>query len=207
MGVKGLGDTGKTLIEEWLTEQEYGQTKEFTSKYTDKGIRLEPACFEMISEQCGIKHWTEQDEFENEYFIGHTDILEKDGVFVDDGKVAWDCFTFPRFKIKLIPAYDWQMQVYMELTGRPRARVHFCLLDSTPEMIMEEANSLKWKRKLDEVNEELIEEVTKKRTYSHLPIEMRYKCFETQKDPSRIALLTERVLECRAIIKSITNLR
>lgn len=129
-----LSETTKTYVYEYLKEKIYGVRKEIKSKYLNKGLKLEDNAIDKAIEWLDLP-FTIKNElyFENEYFCGTPDLIVEDEVL--DIKCSWSAFTFPLFE-KEIPDinYKYQVNVYMHLTGKKKAKVVYILLN-TPEEI------------------------------------------------------------------------
>ena len=175
-----LSETTKSYIKEWLIEQIYGFRKEIKSKYIDKGNKLEDTAIDKAIEWLDLDFvMKNEDSFEDEYFTGTPDIITNDEIL--DTKCSWDAYSFPLFD-KELPNKDYfyQMQVYMHLTGKKKARVVYVLLN-TPE-------ELTWEEKHD---------------YSNMDKKYRIKDFVVEYDAEIIATLQEKVKEARKYIETI----
>jgi hypothetical protein len=199
----GMGETAKSYCKDWVLSQIYGRSKEFSSKYTKKGILQENQSIELTSAFIGQMLIKNADWFENDYFTGTPDIITASEVI--DVKTSWDCFTFPYFETTAPEQYNDQLQVYMDLTGKRSAKLVYCLVD-TPEFIVErEARSKAYDMGMDEVDLDLYDEVLKRHTFSNLPIELRIKSFDIEYNPERIEQIKNRVIECRNYIDTVLN--
>ena len=175
-----LSETTKSYIKEWLIEQIYGFRKEIKSKYIDKGNKLEDTAIDKAIEWLDLDFvMKNEDSFEDEFFNGTPDIITNDEIL--DTKCSWDAYSFPLFD-KELPNKDYfyQMQVYMHLTGKKKARVVYVLLN-TPE-------ELTWEDKHD---------------YSNMDKKYRIKDFVVEYDAEIIATLQEKVKEARKYIETI----
>ena len=175
-----LSQTTKSFIDEWLKQQIYGYRKELTSKEVNKGIIYEDTAIDKAIEWLDLPFAIKNEKrFEDDYFTGEPDLLLNDEVI--DIKNSWDCFTFPLFE-KEIPTddYFYQVQVYMYLTGKKKARVIYVLLE-TPETY----NQPEWK-------------------YDHVDIKYRYKEFSFDFQPEIIEKLKERIVLVRNYIKQLS---
>ena len=178
-----LSETTKTFAKEWLIEQIYGYRKEIKSKYLDKGNQLEDTGIDKAIEWLDLKFVLKNEKsFEDEFFTGTPDLILEDEVI--DIKLSYDCFTFPLLENE-IPTKDYfyQVQIYMHLTGKKKARVVYLLLN-TPE------NIAHWEEKKD---------------YENQPKENRIKAFEFEYQPEVIELLKNRVIETRNYLKQTTS--
>ena len=200
MGIKGIGKTGEGYLETWVKEQIYNRRKEFSNKYTDKGITVEDNSIDYIAEQLGYGMLLKNEEyFENDYLTGTPDVILKD--LVIDVKNSWDCFTFPLFADS-VPnkAYYWQLQGYMSLTGLKSAKLIYTLLD-TPLHIVD--NEFNWNNKLELDYDDFV----KPYQYEHIPDKYRIKIFDIERNDADIAKIGERVEECRTYINTLLKIK
>lgn len=176
-----LSETTKSYVEEWAKSGIYGIQKEIKSKYIDKGNLMEDLAIEKAVEWLNLPFFVKNDTtFEDDFFTGTPDILFDDTVL--DIKVSWDCFTFPLFE-KEIPTKDYyyQLQVYMYLTKKTKAKLVYVLLN-TPEFMTYET------------------------VYDYSEIDPKYKvkCFDFDFDPTVIETLKLKVVECRNYYSQIS---
>lgn len=173
-----LSKTTQTYVDAWLKEKIYGYRKQFSSKQTDKGLAYEDEAIDKAIEWLNLPFVLKNEEkFENDFITGEPDLILEDGII--DIKNSWDCFTFPLFETELPnDDYYWQMQCYMELTGKRKAKVVYVLL-TTPETYQ---------------NMEMV--------YDHVPTEQRIKVFEIDYDQEAIEKIKQRVEEIRIYIET-----
>lgn len=178
-----LSQTTKTYAQTWLKERIYGVKNEFSSKYTEKGLLLEDLAIDKAISWLDIPFALKNEKyFEDDYFTGSPDLILDDEVI--DIKCSYDCFTFPLFDSELpTQDYFYQVQVYMHLTGKTKARVVYLLLN-TPEAIES------WEAKHD---------------YDNIDKKFRIKSFEVNYDPEVIKELIFKVTEVRKYLKLIYN--
>lgn len=178
-----LSQTTKTYAENWLKERIYGVKNEFSSKYTEKGTLMEDVAIDKAIEWLDIPFALKNEkQFEDDYFTGSPDVILEDEIL--DIKCSWDCFTFPLFE-KELPSKDYyyQMQVYMHLTGKKKARVIYMLLN-TPDNV----SKYETKHNYDEIDKR-----------------WRVRTFEVKYDIEAINMLIMKVQEVRKYLKSINN--
>ena len=176
-----LSKTTITFLNDWMKEQIYGYRKNISTKQIEKGIEYEDAAIEAVIDWCDLPFVVKNEtRFTDEFFTGEPDLLTEDTVI--DIKNSWDFSTFPLFEDE-IPTkdYEYQVQVYMHLTGKRKASVIYVLL-TTPEGYN---------------NTEL--------TYDHVETKYRYKRFDFIYDPKIIEKLKQRILDCRTYIKQKEN--
>ena len=178
-----LSKTTLSYVDTWLKEQIYGVNKDFSSKYTDKGNRMEDAAIDYVEEHLYPNDLLIKNEeyFNDEYFKGTPDLILEDEII--DIKNSWDCFTFPLLA-KELPNKDYyyQLQVYMHLTGRKKAKVIYVLMD-TPEDLLGYYNSVV--------------------SYQNIDSKHRIKVFEVEYSGEVIEAIKTRVNEIREYIKKL----
>mgnify|MGYP000367241515 CR=1 FL=1 len=200
-----LSKGAKTYCELWLKEQLYGRRQEMSNKYTEKGIACEPEGIELTAQAMGYGFISKHEGREsNEYFMGECDLLLSETV--EDIKNSWSCFTFPLFATELPETdYYYQLQVYMKLYNRTKAAVNYVLINAPEEIIDREASYISRKAGFSEVDMELYDEVRNKMTYDELPVNLRFKRFEFDRDDAVIAQIEQQVILCREYINSLTK--
>ena len=198
MGVKALGKTGESYLQQWYKEQLYGRRKFMTNKYVEKGLIMEDDSLDYIAEHLGYGMLVKNEEyFEDEYFTGTPDAILSDHII--DVKNSFDCFTFPLF-YNGVPNKDyyWQAQIYMHLCDKESYKLIYTLMD-TPEHLIEK--DFKW----NNPNELEYEDFKKDYIYNHLSPELRIKTFEIKRNQEDIDKLISRVKESREYINKLNK--
>jgi hypothetical protein len=169
---------GKTYLKEWVISQLYGVEKQIKSKYLDKGIMMEDQAIDFAVKMLSIDFALKNEKrFEDDYFTGEPDMIMDD--LIIDIKNSWDCFTFPLFESEIPNSdYYYQLQVYMHLTGKRKAKLVYVLLD-TP--------ATNWDAGI----------------MYQVPDELRIKTFDIEYDPTVIESLINKVIEARQYISTL----
>lgn len=198
-----ISATLKTHLNNWYLEKEYGVRTDMTSRYTDKGIQLEDEAIREYNKLFKTNHVKNDEYFEDDFIQGTPDIVSDDEVL--DIKCSFSLSSFPALEIKCPnKAYDYQLQGYMRLTGKSKAKLVYVLLDTPEDIIVREAKSIMYKEKLPEdFLDILIEEVRESQTYSHIPIEKRIKIFEVDRNEEIIKAIDDKVANAREYLKSL----
>jgi hypothetical protein len=198
----GLSETAKTYCETWLKEQIYSRPKMISSKYFDKGNAMESDAIEFAAMQLGWGLvYKNEVNYTDSDLIGTPDLVLTN--LVPDIKCSWDCFSFPLFENELPVQYYWQLQTYMALTGMSKGMIVYCLMDAPDYLIEREAWVIARSRGESELDMELFDLVKARMTYSGLPVGLRLKTFEIERNDAAIASLRERVELCREYIGGI----
>lgn len=174
-----LPETCKSYCEQWLKEQLYGVSKEIQSKYLDKGIEVEALAIDYYAEAKNLGFVLQNVEhFEADFITGTPDLILPE--YVIDMKASWDCFTYPLFETDIDKKYWMQLQGYMHLTGKRKAKLVYTL-QNTPD-------ELEWNETAD---------------YEGQPEHLRIKEFEFEYDEKFIESVQERVKLCRKYITEL----
>lgn len=200
-----LSETCLSYVEKWIKEQPefYGRTKDFTSKYTEKGNMCEDDAIQLCADHYG---WgmvaKNQIRFEDdEHIIGTPDVLLTKSV--QDTKVSWDPFTFPLFDELPDIKYEWQGHGYKAIADKELFGLHYCLMDAPESLVLSEA----WRKSkdmgFDELEASLYDEVKSHMTYSHLPVHLRLKSWFFERNKVAELSIRERVELIRKYIKTL----
>jgi len=189
----------RTYCRTWLKEQLYDRRKGFTSKYTDKGNICEDNSIVFLNGYCLLDMKKNEEFFSNDFMQGTPDILPTGEVW--DVKNSWEPDTFPLFDTKPDKGYWWQLQSYMALTDRKKARLVYTLMDAPAGLITDEARRASYKS--DATADELLEYYTAQMTYSDVDTNLRIKWFDFDRDDKAIEEIKVRVELCREYIKKL----
>ena len=204
-----LSETAKTYCKQWIKEQLYGKRKDIKSKYLDKGILGEDDAISLVIDVEGLNYNEKNEEyFSNEFMTGTPDLLyhDIDNELVIDTKCSYDCFSFPLFDTEIDNKdYYYQLQGYMELTGSRKAMLSYCLVDMPLSMIEKEAYYDSKNAGFRTTQEDILDNVTEKRTYSNIDKKYRVKSFRFDYDKEVINKIESRVKLCREYIKTLTD--
>jgi len=200
-----LSQTAKTYIEEEVLRAKYGVIKTFSSRYTDKGNLVEDEAIEMASNALELGFlYKNHEHFENEFLTGTPDVNTNDILL--DVKSSWDATTFPFFATE-IPTKDYyfQLQGYLELTGKTEALLVYCLVNTPADMIEDEVRRAHWNARLMDESQELRDEVLKLHSFDHIPLGRRVKVFKVEKDEQVVNEIKDRVELCREYFNTLYN--
>jgi hypothetical protein len=133
---KGLGKTGEKLARKIYLEHKYGRVKSFTSKYTDKGTRVEESSIKELSDYLQRDFKKNDVRITNDFFTGECDIDDESTDTIIDVKNAWDLFTFDDAKHEINQDYVFQGRAYMNLYKRSNFKLIHILSDAPDEMVL-----------------------------------------------------------------------
>jgi len=200
-----LSQTAKTYLKELAIEEKFGIRKEFSSRYTDKGNIQEDTAIEMASKVLSLPFALKNtDYFENEFIKGTPDLILEDEII--DIKCSWDGTTFPWFEDELPNKdYFWQLVGYMWLTGRSKARVVYCLVDTPEDIVQDEIRRTSWKKFEIDVTEETENEVRAKHEFSHISENKRVRAYLIELTDEDIDKVKEKLLHAREYYNDLIN--
>jgi hypothetical protein len=192
-----LSQTAKTYLKELALEEKFGIRKEFSSRYTDKGNIQEDTAIEMASKVLNLPFALKNTVFyENEFIKGTPDLILEDEII--DIKCSWDGTTFPWFEDELPNKdYFWQLVGYCWLTGRSKARVVYCLVDTPEDIVQDEIRRTSWKKFEIDVTEETENEVRAKHEFSHISENKRVRAYLIELTNEDIDKVKEKLLHAR----------
>jgi hypothetical protein len=197
-----LPEGAKTYCEQWYKEQLYNRRKEIYSKYMDKGLTVEEMAIEYIS---SVKDWglvlKNQQFFELEFITGTPDVILSD--FVADVKCSWNCFSFPLTEDSPDNKYWWQLQAYMILTGKDKAKLIYALMDMPEHLLDKEFYYAAKSDGLIELDQDQEDDIRAMHTYSNLPSNLRIKEYTFEKDPTIEKQINDMVILCREYIQDL----
>ncbi|CAB4121490.1 hypothetical protein UFOVP15_3 [uncultured Caudovirales phage] len=121
----------KTAITKIAKEIIYGYDEPFSSKYTEKGLRVEDQSIDLLGSVL-LKSFVKNTERKtNEWITGEADIVTEDSII--DIKSSWSLATFPALSEQgKDKGYEMQLRAYMWLWDKPKASIAYCMV-TTPE--------------------------------------------------------------------------
>jgi hypothetical protein len=136
-----LSAGAKTMIESLVRQEVYGYTDEFSSKYTEKGKKVENDSIELYNRRFLTNYVKNTERRFNDYIQGECDICAPKKIV--DIKSSWSLKTFPATAEEAHdPGYEWQVRGYMWLWDREEAEVAFCMVDTPEDLIGHENRHL-----------------------------------------------------------------
>jgi hypothetical protein len=188
-----LSETAKSYIQDLFKERELGIYKEFSSRYTDKGLEMEDEAIQFASEVLNWEFVVKNEvRFNNEWLTGEPDI-NTDNLLADI-KCSWSGSTFPLFDETLKNKdYYYQLQGYMMLTGHDTSELVYCLMNTPHQIVEDEVRRQHWKLNLIDEDLEVRQAVQEMHNFDQIPNNLRVKRFIVQKDEAVREKIKERV--------------
>ena len=192
-----LSQTAKSYIQELVLEHKYGIKKEFSSRYTDKGLQCEDEAIALVNDVLGLGFiFKNEEHFQNDWITGTPDVNTNDILL--DVKCSYEASTFPFFETEIpTPAYFFQLQGYLWLTGKTEALLCYCLVNTPIEIVEDEVRREHWKHKVIDEDLEIRDFVQKKHNFDQIPDNRKVKVFKVERDETIIWAIQEKVEEAR----------
>lgn len=201
-----FGATALSYIREVWLKHTYGYDEPVVTNEILKGHLCEDASIGVLTRQVEGGYRVKNDEhFEDEHFVGTPDILLPE--WVEDVKSSWTLKTFVSVK-KVDPLYFSQLQVYMALTGKRKARLAHILVDTPPEIVEEEKKKYYFRFNCDESDPNYLEAVAKvdamHEAARKVPEPQRIKFFEFGYNQKHVDELRNRVDKAREVFNEMS---
>jgi hypothetical protein len=150
-GKDELSVGAKTYVSKLAKEFVYGYDEKVTSKYMDKGIRMEDESIDLYNAVHLSSHAKNAERKNNLWITGEADIVADDKII--DIKSSWSLTTFPVLADQgEDKGYEWQLRAYMWLWDKPQADIAYCLVTTPDDLIGWENKAL---HQVDHINREL----------------------------------------------------
>ena len=150
-GKEELSVGAKTYVTKLAKEMIYGYDERVTTKYMDKGLRVEDESIDLYNAVHLTSHAKNMERKTNEWITGEADIVADDRII--DIKSSWCLTTFYVLADQgRDTGYEWQLRAYMWLWNKPRADIAYCLVSTPDDLIGYESKQL---HKVDHINREL----------------------------------------------------
>lgn len=198
-----LPEGAKTYCKDWLKGQLLDFQTDFSSRYTDKGNIVEDESIDFIADILGygflIKN---EDHFSDDFMMGTPDVIYGDTII--DVKNSWDSNTFPMFESEIPNTnYYWQLQGYMALTGKSKAKLIYTLMDTPEHLIVKEARYDSIRQGHEELDMDVYKKHHKNMTYTGIDDKLKIKVFDIERNDADIQKIKYRVIECRKYIDGL----
>lgn len=200
-----LSETAKTYIKQLYRESKYNRRKGLVNKYIEKGLYNEEQAIDMLSEFDKSFYVKNEKFFENDFITGTPDIITD---IIIDIKCSFDLWTFPFADDKVNAMYYWQMQSYMALCDKQKAKLAYVLTDTPGFMIKRELSQLMYKICVnpDDSEERLTEmysRVEREMKFEDVPLKDRICTFEIQRNDTDIDRIYKQVEKCRKFYETL----
>jgi len=196
----------KHLLDVYISEK-YNRRRDIQTKQMKKGIEVEQESIDLLSMYLKKPFVKNTERFSNKYITGLPDIID-DGII--DIKSSYDLWTFlGNIPDKLDNLYYWQMQSYMWLTGKTKATIAYCLVNTPDNIIQQEKYYLL--KKLDVISEEspeFVKEAMKlelNMKFDDIAMNERILMFDVSRNEDDILRIEQKVEKARLFLQDIEN--
>lgn len=124
----------KTAITKMAKQFVYGYDERISSKYMDKGIKVEDRSIELLNSVLFTSYKKNTERRTNDWITGECDIVGNDRIH--DIKSSWSLATFPVLASQgEDKTYEWQGRAYMMLWEIDHFEIDYCLVNTPDELI------------------------------------------------------------------------
>lgn len=168
----------RTYLRQLAKEAIFGVEFEFSSQETEKGLRVEQECIDLLNTVRGLALAKNTERRNNGHVTGECDLFDAPRRRGHDIKAPWSIKTFPGWVVDCVnPLYDWQMRGYMMLWDADEWEVNYVLV-STPEDLS----------RFEPIELHVVD---------HIPPEHRITTWKIERDFQKEALIRERIEAAR----------
>lgn len=205
---KSMGETAKKYLLEVYIKEVYGRDKEIINKYVTKGLQVEDDSMTLYCRNIKKFYKKNTEYMKNDFICGTPDIIDDDSII--DLKSSWDLHTFYDVMTNSINKnYVLQLNAYMELTGKKKAKLVYCLVDTPQPLIQDEIKKLQWKMgvsdpEANEVFKQAADYLQTALTFSDIELKKRFIEFTINYDQELINSVYERVTEARKFLNKLS---
>lgn len=194
-----LSETTKGYLRDLWIKEMYARDFKYKSvtKYTRKGIMVESDSLDLVEVVTKKNYLKNLKLLENRWVCGTPDVITYGKVI--DIKSSWDLWTFADVtEEKAKKDYFYQLLGYMWLTGKRRAQLMYCLVNTPDLLIEDEIYRLKYLMSEEEADAARINYV-----YDDIAPKNRLKCYTFKYDREQIDDLKRRILLARAYMNGL----
>lgn len=200
---EALSETTKTYLKELWIKEMYQREKYISTKYMAKGIACETDSVQLVEKVLGKTYFKNQKELTNDYLAGIPDVIDTD--FVLDIKTSWDIWTFAAVdEATARKTYYGQLLGYMLLTGKTKAKLAYCLVNTPEEQISYEMYKLKVSGAIKDGNNEEEAKARMNFIFDDIPAENRIKTYDFEIDEEVKTKLLDRIVAAREYMNTLS---
>lgn len=199
-----LSESAKSYLRELWIQEVYARTKYDTgSKYTDKGILVEPDSMELVHTVTKNSYFKNPDQMHNDWIVGTPDSITKDGII--ETKSSWSIWTFAAVNEQTAhKTYFYQLLGYLWLTNKPTGILFYCLVNTPEEIIQGELYRLGYKIPELATSDALTELVRKNYIFDDIEPAQRIKQFTWEFDQLAVESLKIKIIAAREYMQGLT---
>ena len=201
-----VSETTKSYLLEVYIAEQFKREREIESKYLDKGNYAEEDSLTLVTKQLDRLFVKNKDRLSNDFICGTPDVIQPNEII--DIKTSWDIWSFAKADGSN-KDYYYQLQGYMWLTERVKARLVYALVDTPEHLIVAEKSRQAYRLGImgdDKALDEMETKLDTNMTYSDIPEDLRVKIFEFDYDQNAIEDLKQKIVNARVYLNSLSGL-
>jgi hypothetical protein len=194
-----LSETTKNLCYQ-IIAREIGALRQWTSRYVEKGVIMEDESIAFINQALGTNYEKNYIAYDGGVITGTPDIITNDEVI--DIKNSFDVETHLKniTQDELPKQYYYQLQTYMLLTNRDKAKVFYVLMPTPDYLLEKQARALEYKYQDYDKALEMLKLTNE--VIASLPNEFRVFQYAIVKDENFLQQFNERYKPFKLFYKS-----
>ncbi len=201
-----LSATAKGHLIKIYIEEYWGRKKDVQTKQMSKGTNAEEEVIALLTYVDEVKYLKNNLRYSNEWATGHADIVLEDEII--DVKASWEPETFmPKILEPLDKTYNIQLQTYMWLYGKPKARLVYGLVNTPDFLLKNELQRLLYSMDvISDMSPEYIKaakDLTKNHVFNDIPPEERIISIEVPRNEEIIDQMPGKVEKARKYLAEI----
>jgi hypothetical protein len=199
-----LSESAKKYLYKAYAQDIWGKKTDLFNKYIAKGVQVEDLSIALLNEIDKTEYYKNEIQLEDEYFKGTPDIIDINGNKIIDIKSSFNAETYlDNINAGLLTHYEYQIRVYMQLSGITQAEVVFCLVNTPQELINDELFKATRRHNCIELPPTIEQEIINSMTFDDIPKEQRVLKFNIEHDEDIIAKVYKKVEKCREYLSEI----
>lgn len=192
-----LSETAKELIRRCWIREVFNREEVVYTPAMVKGTICEKDSIGLLQIKTGEIYYKNDIKYENEFITGTPDIVN--GTSVYDIKTPFTIFTYAKVDAKQAEKdYYWQLAGYAWLTGKSKASLVYCLVN-TPEKMLE-----KEIYKAGAETEEEVNRIIQLHNFDDIDLNLRIKKYDFEFTPEVYKQIEERVILAREYMNSLS---
>ena len=208
-----LSKTAQSHLIEVYAKEKYGRERDFSNKYTEKGIAVEEDSITLLARVLKRMLKKNEERLYNDFISGLPDVYDGETILtadvITDVKSSWSIHTFLKNLTEedINSDYYWQLQGYMDLTGAKSAIIAYCLVNTPPHLIETEKYYLL--KNLNVISEEspeykeAVAKLEKEMIFDDISLSERILLQKVNRNQEDIDLMHNKVIKCREFLKEL----
>jgi len=207
-----LSDTCRKRLAKIYAEHAWGKSRDLVSNAIEKGLAMEEAGLDLVSEVTGNFYVKNKFRFEDEHLTGEADVVEgedkRDADYVRDIKCSYDYESFlMHYSGEADESHIWQVHGYMALYGAKESYIDYCLVNTPGHIVQSEIRAASWRLGIIDDSapefQNLARKIEANHNFDNIPAKKRLKTIHVERDEERIERIYDRIFECKKFMNQI----